>query len=180
MTNPFGSICGRVAPGLCRFSIGGHIAVRTGGGWRAYDPDKKSLINCDHFALDVGDEFFFVMPTNRVAPGDIILSGGKPRCVLSADGATITAINYEDATIETLLPERHVFMGDTYLYGKIVSMLGSGGLKGKKGKNSMMKYMMLSSMMKNKDGSSLLPLMMMGGRMDFMNNFFEEDAEEEA
>lgn len=177
MANSFGNFCGRVAPGLCRFSISGHIAIKTGGGWRAYDPEKKTLINCDHFAFDAGDEFFFVLPTNKVAAGDIILCGGKPRCVLSTDGSTITAINYEDATIETLLPERHMFMGDLYLYGKIVSMLGLGGLKGKKGKNNMMKYMMLSSMMKGKEGSSLLPLMLMGGNMDFMKDFFEDEKE---
>lgn len=70
-----------------------------------------------------------------------------------------------------------MFMGDLYLYGKIVSMLGLGGLKGKKGKNNMMKYMMLSSMMKGKEGSSLLPLMLMGGNMDFMKDFFEDEKE---
>lgn len=180
MANPFGNFCGRVAPGLCRFSMNGHIAVKTDGGWRAYDPDRKSLINCDHFALDVGDEFFFVMPTNKVSPGDIILSGGQPHCVLSSDGGTITAINYQNATIVTLLPEKHVFMGDTYLYGKIVSMLGTGGLRGKKGKNGMMKYMLLSSMMKGKEQSPLLPLLMMSGKGDFLTNLFDEDNEEEA
>ena len=180
MSHPFDNICGRIAPGLCRFSVNGHIAVKTGGGWRTYDPDKKALINCDHFAFDVGDEFFFVMPTNKVAPGDIILSGGKPRCVISTDGTTITAINYEDATIETLLPERHMFMGSTYLCGRIVSMFGQKGLKGPEGKNSLMKYMLLSSMMKGKESSSLLPLMMMSGKTDFMNHFFDDEEEEEA
>jgi len=179
MANPFENICGRVAPGLCRFSMNGLIAVKTSRGWRAYDPVKKTLMNCDHFAFDVGDEWFFVVPTNKVAPGDIILSGGHPYCVLSTDGSTITAINYEDTTVETLLPERHMFMGSTYLYGKIVSMFGQNALKGQKGKNSMMKYMLLSGMMKGKDNSSLLPLMMMSGKMDFMNDFFDEEDEEE-
>ena len=179
MSHPFEGICGRVAPGMCRFSMSGHIAVKCSGGWRAYDPEKKSLINCDHFALDVGDEFFFVMPTNKVSPGDIILSGGRPRCVLDTDGSTITAINYEDATIETLLPEKHVFMGNTYLFGRIVSMLGKNGLKGPKGMNSMMKYMMLSGLMKEKGGtSSLLPLMLLNGNTDFMNDWFDEEESE--
>lgn len=175
MANPFGSICGRIAPGLCRFSVSGHIAIKTDGGWRAYDPQRKALINCDHFAFDVGDEFFFVMPTNKVSTGDIILSSGRPHCVLQSDGNTITAINYQDASIVTLLPERHVFMGDTYLYGKIVSMFGQNGLKGKKGKNNMMKYIMLSGMMKGKDTSSLLPIMLMSGKMDLMNELFEDE-----
>ena len=53
MANPFGNCCGRVAPGLCRFSMNGLIAVKTSRGWRAYDPAKKTLMNCDHFAFDV-------------------------------------------------------------------------------------------------------------------------------
>ena len=80
--------------------------------------------------------------------------------------------------METILPERHVFMGNTYFYGKIVSMFGSDILKGKKGTNNIFKYMMLSQMMKS-DGnassmmsgngmSSMLPLMMMGGNMGNM------------
>lgn len=98
--------------------------------------------------------------------------------VFEADKAKITVINYEDSTVETILPERHVFMGNTYFYGKIVSMFGSDILKGKKGTNNIFKYMMLSQMMK-RDGnasgmmsgngmSSMLPLMMMGGNMSSM------------
>jgi hypothetical protein len=54
------------------------------------------------------------------------------------------------------------------------------GLKGKKGKNNMMKYMVLSSLMKSKDGSSLLPLLMMNGSMDLMKDFLDDNNEEEA
>ncbi|MBR6571461.1 MAG: hypothetical protein IKK75_13515 [Clostridia bacterium] len=181
MSNLFEGLCGKIAPGLCRFSIHGNIAVKTSSGYRAYDPDKRTLTNCDHFAFDVGDDFFFVVPTNKVSPGDIILAGGKPKCVLKAEGETITAINYEDATVETLLPERYVFMGSTYLYGKIVSMFGKNGLKGKKGMSGMMKYMMLTSLMKGgREGAqNLLPLMMMGGKMDFMDDLFDEEDDNE-
>ncbi|MBQ8200652.1 MAG: hypothetical protein IJZ74_02660 [Clostridia bacterium] len=183
MMNAFDGICGRVAPGLCRFSMNGSIAIRTRAGYRTYDVDSNKLTNCDSFAFDVGEDFFFVVPTNKVKPGDIILAGGKPKCVIKADEKTITAIKYEDATVETLLPERHMFMGGTYLYGKIVSMLGHGGVKGRKGAGRMMKYMMLSSLIKGRDGergqngslSSLLPLMLMGGKTDFMDDLFDLD-----
>ena len=50
------------------------------------------------------------IPTNKVEKGDIILVNGKPRCVIETDKTKITVINYEDSTIETVLPERHVFM----------------------------------------------------------------------
>ena len=43
-------------------------------------------------------------------------------------------------------------MGNTYFYGKIVSMFGSDVIKGKKGTNNIFKYMMLSQMMKAENG----------------------------
>ena len=96
----------------------------------------------------------------------------------------ITAINYEDSTVENIVPERHVFMGNTYFYGKIVSLLGSNITKGKNGMNNIFKYMMLSQMM-NGNGStgtannmnSMLPFMMMGGNMgDMFDGMFDFDA----
>lgn len=67
----------------------------------------------------VDENFFFVIPTNKVTKGDIILVNGKPKCVIEADKTKITVINYEDSTVETILPERHVFMGNTYFMGKL-------------------------------------------------------------
>ena len=181
--NMFEGICGKVAPGLCRLSMNGGIAVKTKSGYRTYDAEKKRLVNCDSFVLDAGEDFFFVLPSNRVKPGDIILAGGLPRCVLAVSEETITAINYEDATVETLLPEHHIFMGNTYLYGKIVSVFGRNGVKGKKGAGRMMKYMMLSGMLKGKDGGgfgAMLPLMLgMRGDFDFMGDLFDEEDDDE-
>ena len=179
--NMFEGICGRVAPGLCRLGMDGNIAVKTRAGYRTYDVATNRLTNCDSFVLDVGEDFFFVLPTNKVKKGDIILAGGAPKCVIDADDTTITAISFEDATVQTLLPEHHVFMGNTYLYGRIVSMFGRNGVKGKKGMNGMLKYMMLSSMLKNKDGgmANLLPMMMLGGKMDFMDGLFDVDEDED-
>ena len=181
MVNMFEGICGKVAPGLCRLSMSGGIAVKTSAGYRAYDLEKKRLINCDSFVVDIGEDFFFVLPTNRVRRGDIILAGGAPKCVLSADDETITAISFEDAAVQTLLPERHVFMGGTYLYGRIVSLFGKNGVKGRKGMNGMLKYMMLSSLMKGSEGglSALMPLMLMSGKGDFMENLFEMDDDDD-
>lgn len=179
--NLFSDICGKIAPGLCRLSVNGEIAVKTRAGYRSYDIEKKRLTNCDNFVLDIGEDYFFLMPTNRVRPGDIILASGKPRCVIDVSDSTITAINFEDATVETLLPEHHIFMGNTYLYGKIVSIFGKNGVKGKKGAGRMMKYMMLSGMLKDRDGglAGMLPMMLLGGKMDFMDELFEDEEEEE-
>ncbi|MBR3307962.1 MAG: hypothetical protein IKI75_12015 [Lachnospiraceae bacterium] len=155
---------GKIAPGMCRLSMSGGIAIKTSGGYKSYDIKIGRLTNCNSFVFDIGEDFFFVIPTNKVKPGDIILANGKPKCVISAGKDTISALNYEDSTVEQIMPERHIFMGSTYFYGKIVSMLGSRLKKGK-GPGKIMKYMCLSQMMKGGGGekNSLLPLLMLGG-----------------
>lgn len=188
MNNFLNGMFGKVGSGMCRLSMNGGIAVKTAGGYKTYNIKTGKLTNCSNFVFDIGEEFFFVIPTNKVEKGDIILINGKPRCVIEADKTKITVINYEDSTIETVLPERHVFMGNTYFYGKIVSMFGSDLIKGKKGtSNNIFKYMILSQMMKgdnNSNGmmnsnngmSSMLSLMMMGGNMgDMFDGMFDFD-----
>lgn len=168
---------GKIAPGMCRLSMSGGVAVKTSNGYKSYNVKSGRLTNCDSFVFDIGEEFFFVIPTNKVEVGDIILIAGKPKCVIEAEKNKITVINYEDSTIDTVLPERHVFMGSTYFYGKIVSMFGNNFLKGKKGMDKMMSYMLMSEMFKGNGGTvngnnSMLPMMMLmnGGNM---SNMFE-------
>lgn len=187
MNNMLNGMFGKVAPGMCRLSMSGGIAVKTSNGYKSYNMKTGRLTNCDSFVFNIGEEFFFVIPTNKAEPGDILLVGGKPKCVIEAEKNKLTVINYEDSTVETILPERHVFMGNTYFYGKIVSMFGSDLIKGKKGSNKIMQYMMFSEMMKGNSGESgngmnaMIPLMMMGGNVgsifDGMFDFDEENAE---
>lgn len=190
MNNLLNGMFGKVGNGMCRLSMNGNIAVKTASGYKAYDVKNGRLTNCDSFVFDLGEEFFFVIPTNKVAKGDIILVNGKPKCVIEAEKNKITVINYEDSTIDTLLPERHVFMGNTYFYGKIVSMFGNDAVKGKKGTNNIFKYMMFSQMMKGNNGtgametnngmSAMLPFMMMGGSMGNMfDGMFDFDVNDE-
>lgn len=192
MNNMLNGMFGKVAPGMCRLSMNGGIAVKTSNGYKTYNMKTGRLTNCDSFVFNIGEEFFFVIPTNKAEPGDILLVAGKPKCVIEAEKNKLTVINYEDSTIETILPERHVFMGNTYFYGKIVSMFGSDLIKRKKGTNKIMQYMMMSEMMKGNSGDSgnsmntMLPLMMMGGNMgsifegmfDFDDNEDDEEVEE--
>ena len=184
----FNGMFGKVANGMCRLSMYGGIAVKTSNGYKTYNLKKKRLTNCSNFVFDVGQEFFFVIPTNKVEPGDIILIAGKPKCVISVNNEMITVINYEDSVVEQILPERHVFMGNTYFYGKIVSMFGNDILgNGKKGMNKLMSYMMMSEMMKGMNGSgnqnamnSMLPfLMMSGGNMNLFDDIFNLEEEDE-
>lgn len=183
MVNALNGMFGKVAPGMCRLSMSGGIAVKTSNGYKSYNVKTGRLTNCDNFVFNIGEEFFFIIPTNKVEVGDIILVAGKPKCVIEAEKNKITVINYEDSTIETVLPERHVFMGNTYFYGKIVSMFGSDLFKGKKGTNKIMQYMMMSQMMSgNKaigsmDMSSMMPMMFMmnSGMENMFDGMFDFD-----
>ena len=169
MKGMFGPIKG----GLCRLSMQGGIAIKTNGGYKTYDAKSGTFINCDDFVFDVGDEMFFIIPTNNVAVGDIILASGSPRYVLAVEDNQIKAINYQNGTIDTIIPERHMFMGNTYFYGKIVSMFGNIGTFASNGgaAENVMKYMMMSQMMKgmgtNTNGMNPMMMMMMmnGGGM---------------
>lgn len=183
--NVFNGMFGKIAPGMCRLTMNGSIAIKTSNGYKSYNVKSKRLTNCSNFVFNIGEDFFFCIPTNKVAVGDIILFGGKPKCVVKADKDTITAINYEDSTVETILPERHVFMGNTYFYGKVVSMFGGSFVgKGKKNTNQIMKYMMMSEMFKGNGGthtygdasngmSNMLPMMMMFGGGNGFSEMFD-------
>lgn len=177
--NLFNGMFGKIEPGMCRLSMNGNIAVKTSNGYKSYNMKSGRLVNCDNFAFNIGEDFFFVIPTNKVSVGDIILVNRKPKCVKEVKKDSIVVINYEDNTIDTILPERHVFMGSQFFYGKIISLLGNNLFKKKNGINGIMKYMMMSEILKGNNGSSsmfggsgmnsMLPLMMMsGGKMDGM------------
>lgn len=189
--NMFNGMFGKVANGMCRLSMNGEVAVKTSDGYKTYNIKKNRLTNCNNFVFNLGEEFFFVIPTNKVEAGDIILVSGKPKCVIAVNNDTIKVIDYEDSTVKDILPERHVFMGNTYFYGKIVSMFGNDLMKGKKGMNKMMSYMMMSEMMKGSNGgtmgdndtTSMLPFMILGGGNGFTDMFdgmfdFDDNDEE--
>lgn len=180
MTNMMNNCFGKVASGMCRVSMNGEIAIKTSNGYKTYDVENNHLVNCDSFAIDVGSDFFFIIPTNKVSKGDIILAGGKPCCVIEAKDNEIKVFRYEDGTINFLVPEHHVFLGKTYFYGKIVSMFGN--LKSEKGMGKMMKFYMMSQMFgSNKmEGAQMMPMMMLmgGGMGDMFEGMFDFDKEE--
>ena len=192
MFNNFNGMFGRIENGMCRLTMTGNIAVKTSNGYKSYNVKTGRLTNCTNFCFNVGEEFFFVIPTNKVAVGDIILVNRRPNCVTKVEKNQITVINYENSTIETIVPERHVFMGNTYFYGKIVSMFGDNFMGKKDAGNKMLQYMMMSEMFKGMNGngnnsnqmSNMFPMMMMfGGNMkdmfSGMFNFFDNDTADE-
>ena len=191
----FGNMFGSLAPGMCRLTMDGRIAVKTENAYRTYDVKTGRLTNCMNFVFDIGEEFFFVVPTAKVKPGDIILvndADGKlsPRCVVAVDTNHITAVNYRTSTQEVIIPERHIFMGSTYLYGKVVSLLGGRMFKGKKGSGQIFRYMLMMKMFGGNAGkynignntmNNMLPLLLMGNT-DIGNLFdgiFDEDDDDD-
>ena len=196
--NIFGSMFMKVQNGMCKLSPYG-IAVKTSSGYRTYNTKTGRLRNCDNMVFDFGDGFFFVIPTTKAAPGDIILRNGRPVCVRAAGKNSLEVINYETSVVETILPETHVFMGNTYFYGKVVSLFGNGAsICGKGNVNKMMKFMMLSSFMNGQGAgiagtnggipqmqgmNTMLPLMFMSGNDGIggmLDGLFDEDGPDEA
>lgn len=178
--NMFNGMFGKIQSGQCRLAMNGRIAVKTSTGYKTYDLKKNRLTNCNNFVFNGMDEFFFVIPTNKAQRGDIILVQGQPRCVIKVENNQITVVNYENNTVETVLPERHVFMGNTYFYGKIVSLFGGTNFKGKNGMNNIMKYMMLSEVMKGNGGNNnnmfgnMMPFVLMSNNgMDMFAGLFD-------
>ncbi len=153
LQNSFNGLFGKVASGMCRLTMNGNIAVKCKTGYKTYNVAKGTLTNVTNFCFNVGDEMFFVIPTNKAEVGDILLINGEPKCVIEAKKNDITVIDYNNSEIKHVVPERHIFMGSVYFYGKIVSMFGNSFKKGK-GLGNIMKMMMFSSMMGNNTGSN--------------------------
>lgn len=202
MKSVFEGTFGKVGEGLCTLSPNG-IAVKTSSGYKSYNIKTGRITNCDGLTFNLGEGMFFVIPTSKVKPGDIILRNDKPVCVRKVNRDSIEIINYETSAVETILPERHMFMGNTWFCGKIVSMFGDGASITKKGSmNKMMKFLMLQSAIgnmgtyeKHPDGTlrkssaatdgagmnTLLPFIMMGDGNMFEGMFddtFDEDEED--
>ena len=186
----FNGVMGRIAPGCCRLGMNGRIAIKTADGYKTYDPKTGNVTNCSNFVLDIADDLFMVIPTRKLNPGDIVLINGKPMYILEVKAKNrVEAMNYEDSTIQTVIPERHAIMGRRF-YGKIVSLLGSGFGKGK-GEffKNMLKLKMMGSMLGGNDaaeglggfGSNGLAMMMLmgNGSMDGIFDGFGDDDDDE-
>ena len=181
MNGMFSGLFGHIGEGMCRLGLNGELAVKTSSGYKTYNVKTGRLTNVTQFCFDVGSEMFFVVPTTKVRKGDILLIDGHPKCVIEDTGKTIKVMDYENSALQEIVPERHVFLGQTYFYRKIVSMFGSGNfLKGAKGMNKIFKLMMMREMFKGGFGGSnggmgnILPFMFMGNMFGNGNNDFGE------
>ncbi len=144
-----------IAPGMCRLSMNGKIAIKCkDGSYKTYNEKTGVLTNCSNFVFDVGQDFFFIFPTMKVEVGDIIISNSKPLFVKEVKKNSLVVVDYEDTSIKEILPERHMFMGNMYFYPKIVSFFNMDG-KGMKSKDTLsriMKFKMMMSMFNGNNG----------------------------
>ena len=174
MANPVNTLTSmfhKLAPGQCRLSMNG-IAVKTSNGYKTFDPNTQTLVNCADFVFDIADDMFFCLPTNSVQTGDIIIASGAPVCVISVNGNRIEALRYEDSTVVTIIPENIMFMGNVYFFSKVISPYG--GLMNGSDPSQFMQLMMMSEMFKGESkgmGSMLALGMMMNGGLDFGKMF---------
>ena len=138
--NIFNGMFGKIEAGLVRLDVHGNVAVKTTNGYKSYSTKSKRLINCDSFVFDIGEEFFFVIPTNKVEVNDIILAAGKngkrvPKCVIEVNDTYITVIGKKNGGFENILK-----------FKMMSEMMGNGSGNGQ---NNMMGNMMMLSMMNN-------------------------------
>lgn len=179
MKNTMGGMFAKISPGMCRISMNGDIAIKTSTGYKTYDIKSGTLINCSDFVMDGMDEMFFCVPVTDVKVGDIILVKGTPRVIIEVTSTQLKVVNYENSTIETVLPERHIILGSTYFYSKIFSPFSSMVTNGKDGSDSMIKMMMMNEMFGgHKDGGNnmmqtVMMMNMMGAGANPFSSMFD-------
>lgn len=117
----------RPVPGdLIRLTTEG-VAVKTNNGYKVYNHETGVVTNCSDFVLDTNMSLFFYVPANSVSVGDIVLFSGKLVTITNVnvnDSNRIEAFRYEDSTLTTLIPEKFMFLGDTYMFTKVMSIFG--------------------------------------------------------
>ena len=182
MGNFLEGMFGKIGPNMCKLSMNGDIAIKTRTGYKTFDVKTNKLTNCDNFVFSMGDmDCFFLIPTNKVEKGDIIIANGAPKCVIEVNAdKSIKCLNYETSVVENILPDSHIFMGNTYFYGKIVSMFGN--LKNG-GSEKIFKYMMMAEMMKGTGTTgmgNMMPMMLMMNGGNLFNDMFDLMKEDEA
>ena len=73
--------------------MNGGVAIKTANGYKTYDNATGRLTNCSDFVFNIGEEFFFVIPANRVKKGDIILLCSDGLSNMVADNEIYDIIN---------------------------------------------------------------------------------------
>ena len=97
--NMFNGMFKPVAKGYCKMGANGKIAIKVQNGYKTFNVKTMKLTNCDNFAFDM-DGAFWVVPTFKVAVGDIILVNNEPRAVIEVGKNSIKTFSYKYSTIQ--------------------------------------------------------------------------------
>ena len=164
--NMFNGMFKPVAKGYCKMGANGKIAIKVQNGYKTFNVKTMKLTNCDNFAFDM-DGAFWVVPTFKVAVGDIILVNNEPRAVIEVGKNSIKTFSYKDSTIQETIPE---------IFSPFMNMT-----KDNDSMSSMMSMMMMSQMFNgnntggsmNMGGMNPMMFMMMGNGGNMFENMFD-------
>ena len=137
----------------------GRLAIkRPNGDYVAFNPTSGEIENQSEFVIgeDMLSGMVYVMPTDKIEAGDIIVSNSNYVYVTDmTDG--LTGVNLSTGVINDIVTEKHVLFGKN-VYKKVVSMLNMVD-----GADGAMNPMMMLALMGDENKDNLLPLMMMSG-----------------
>lgn len=138
--------------------------------WLTYNSDTNEVVDAKIFHFDVKG-FFYKIPTpiSNIKTGDIIIHMGTPMFVRTVNNDnTVTAVNYHDASVTTILPKKSPF-GFNFIT-KVVSLMNFDKMSADKDNpfGNMLPFLMMQ------DGKfdPMMLLFMNGGNMENMNPMF--------
>ena len=142
-----------------------------------YNPTTKKTTNVTGLTIDLGGLIYKIpVGLNSVKPGDIIIHNGKPICIETVDGNSITCIDIENSEVKIVIPPTNIF-GFNYVtkitplfnlgttnpsadnpFGNIMpyllfSTLTDNGSSNKSDSSFDMQTLLLMSIMNNADGN---------------------------
>lgn len=144
-----------------------------------YNPTTKKTTDVTGLTIDL-EGLIYKIPVGlgSVKPGDTIIHNGKPICVESVDGNSITCIDIENSEIKVVIPPTNVF-GFNYVT-KITPLFnfGSASPSADNPFGNIMPYLLLSTLNENgaanksKNGFDMQTLLLMSMMNSADGNFF--------
>ena len=144
-----------------------------------YNPATKKTTDVTGLTIDL-EGLIYKVPVglSSVKPGDIIIHNGKPICVESVDGNSITCIDIENSEIKVVIPPTNVF-GFNYVT-KITPLFNFGSASPSADNlfGNIMPYLLLSTLNENgaatksKNGFDMQTLLLMSMMNSADGNFF--------
>ena len=135
--------------------------------WLTYNADTNEVVDAKIFHFDVKG-FFYKIPTpiSNIKTGDIIIHMGTPMFVRAVNtDNTVTAVNYHDASVTTILPKKSPF-GFNFIT-KVISLMNFDKMTADK--DNPFGNMLPFFMMQDGKFDPMMLLFMNGGNMENMN-----------